>query len=436
MGPRDKEARRQDTEISKSAPDFRYFFGYIYNAGTIMARPDNTRKDYGNFIGRLSAAGLGMALERRVRKWIWAGALLVLCILLVNPLNHVIFSARFALSLRKLASGAAEQKLDITSAKVHRQVGMQRFEALTYGPAKSPARRAIVIVAGLSELGCYHPRLVALSRVLADRGFFIITPDIREFRDFQITAEPIRQILFWYKEASKLEGGEKIQKTGLAGISFSATLALMAAAKPEIRDHVGFFVGIGPYADLAHCTRGWFAADPAAAPNGAYPTRFYAKWIVMRAALDMIDSDNDRIFLRGVIDSLLLQKEIPPANPGLTPEATRWYALAIMKENRTDPELVAKIERHLTLKIYPQLDPAEAVNHVRCPAFFIHGAYDDLIPPEESMELHRRIPRSYLLISPFLTHTHPTDKQLSPGQKARAALDIMAFCYHLSQAIQ
>jgi len=59
-----------------------------------------------------------------------------------------------------------------------------------------------------------------------------------------------------------------------------------------------------------------------------------------------------------------------------------------------------------------------------------------LIPPEESMELHRRVSRSYLLISPFLTHTHPTDKPLSLGQKGKAALDTIVFSYHLSKVIR
>ena len=187
----------------------------------------------------------------------------------------------------------------------------------------------------------------------------------------------------------------------------------------------------------------WLAAPGAGSPptpqpcrRSYYPTRFYAKWIVMRSALEMVASEKDRLFLRKVLDKLLRKKEALPADPGLTAEGARWYALALMRENRTDAELVAKIEQHLTLRIYPQLNPDDAVNHLRCPAFLIHGAYDDLIPPEESMELHRRLSRSYLLISPFLTHTHPTDKQLSLGQKARAALDMAVFCYQLSRAIR
>jgi len=38
----------------------------------------------------------------------------------------------------------------------------------------------------------------------------------------------------------------------------------------------------------------------------------------------------------------------------------------------------------------------------------MHGAYDDLISPGKQ-ELHRRISNSYLMISPFLTHTHLAD---------------------------
>ena len=377
-----------------------------------------------------------MALIRGMQKWIVTAGVLAVCLLLIRPAGHMIFAVRIGLSLQKLAAGTADQNPPVKEATIHRRFGAQNIKALSYRPAKSSAKSALILVPGISELGCYHPRLITLSKILAGAGIFVVTPDIREFRSFEITAEPVGQILFWLRETSALEGGEKIQKTGLAGISFSATLAMIAAAKPEVRDNIGFFVGIGAYSDLGRCTQGWFATDPSIVPNNYYPTRFYAKWIVMRAALDMLDSEKDRLFLRGVIDSLLLQKPVPSPPPDLTPEGARWYNLAIMQENRTDAELVEEIEQHLTLRIYPQLDPSDAVINLRCPVFLIHGAYDDLVPPEESMELHRRISRSYLLVSPFLTHTHPTDRRLTTWQKARAALDTTVFCYHLSRAIQ
>jgi pimeloyl-ACP methyl ester carboxylesterase len=361
-------------------------------------------------------------------------AVLAAAVLLWVPLNHLVFSVRLALSVQKFASGATGQNLAVRETKVRRPMGARICEALIYRPARSPATSAVIIAAGISELGCYHPRLVALSRFLADQGLLVITPDIQELRDFQVSAEPIDQILFWYSQVATIEGGEKIPKTGLAGISYSGTLALMAAARPEIRDSVGFVVGIGSYCNLIRCTRDWLAAGSAAAGD-SYSTRCYGKWIVMRSALDMIASVRDRRFLHGVLDNLLLQKKIPPPGSDLTPEGLRWYELAIMREDRPDPELAEKIEEYLVAGIYAQLDPKDDLGSVRCPVFLIHGAYDDLISPGESMELHRRIANSHLLLTPFLTHTHPTDVPLSLKAKAKAAADTLVFCYQFSRVL-
>ncbi len=263
----------------------------------------------------------------------------------------------------------------------------------------------------------------------------VVTPDIQEFRQFQISAEPMNQIIFWFKQAPSLEGGERIRTTGLAGISFSGTLALMTAANAEIRDRVGFAAAVGPYADLRRCASEWFAAGPEFVVHDYYPTRFYAKWIVMLSALDMIPDSNERLFLHDVLFRLLLEQKVPPPAQVLSAEAQRWYELATMREDHVDPELVEGIERFLISRVYPQLNPEEALGKIRCPVFLVHGTYDDLIPPRESLELHSKIPNSHLLISPFLTHTHPTDTPLAATQKIRAILDIVAFSYQFAGVI-
>jgi pimeloyl-ACP methyl ester carboxylesterase len=81
------------------------------------------------------------------------------------------------------------------------------------------------------------------------------------------------------------------------------------------------------------------------------------------------------------------------------------------------------------------LDPSDALKQLRCPVFLLHGAYDDLIPPRESVELHQRLTHSHLLISPFMTHTHPSGTSLSLWQKVKAVFSTMAFCYQLSETI-
>lgn len=312
-------------------------------------------------------------------------------------------------------------------------MGEQECEALLYYPAKSPATKAVILVHGISELGCYHPTLINLSRSLADKGFLVIAPDIQAFRQFRITAEPIDQILFWYSQTAGLQEARKVKKTGLAGISFSGTLALIAAARPEVRDGVSFVIAVGPYCNLIRCTRSWLAAGPVTVSEGYYPTRFYAKWVTMLAALDIIAADRDRLFLHSVLEGLLLEKKIPPADSELTVEGQRWYRFATMREDQSDPELAKKIEEHLVSGPYRQLEPNEALDKIRCPVFLVHGTYDDLMPPEESLELHRRLGHSYLLLSPLLTHTHPYDRALSAKQKAGAVFDILVFLYQLSR---
>jgi len=360
--------------------------------------------------------------------------ILVVGALLWTPLKHLSYAIRLGSSLQKLASGASEPNLAVIETRIYRRNGTREYEALCYRPAQSPAISAVVLAAGISELGCHHPRLVGLGRVLADKGMLVITPDIREFREFQISAEAIDQMLFWYKQASTLEGAENVQKVGLAGISFSGTLALMAAARPEIRDTVGFAVGIGSYCNLMRCTQEWFAAGSPAAGTDSYPTRFYAKWIVMLAAVDRIEAPRDRFFLSDVLHSLLLQKKIPAAPSNLTEEGLRWYKLATMHEGESDDALSSKIQDYLKSRIFPKLDPEDALGRLRCPVYLIHGAYDDLIPSRESVELKQRIGRAHLLVSPFLTHTHPTNTPLSLWQKTKAVFDTLAFCYRFSQA--
>ncbi len=369
------------------------------------------------------------------RKITVISVILLAGILLWNPVNRLAFSVHLLISMQKYASGSTGRDLAVEETKVQRRMGTRECEALLYRPSKSRPAWALILVPGISELGCYHPRLVALSRLLADMGLLVITPDIPEFRMFEITAEPIDQILFWYDQTAALDEGGQIRTTGIAGISFSGTLALMAAARPEIRDNVGFVVGIGPYRSLTRLTKEWFSVEHAASGNEPYPTRFYAKWIVMLSALDLVEESWDRLFLHNVLVSLLLQKEIPPPAKDLTPGGMRWYKLATVRSGPLDGDLARKIEEYLISRIYPQLDPEAALDQLRCPVFLMHGAYDDLISARESVELHRRIASSHLLITPFLTHTHPTGRILSGKQKAIAGLDALLFCYQFSRAL-
>jgi len=375
-------------------------------------------------------------LKSKKTGWAAIAGFLIAGILLLRPLNQAVFSVRLGLSMKELASGGKGEGLNVEEATLARREGSVEYAALLYRPQKSSIAGAVVIVPGISELGCYHPKLVAVSRHFAERGFLVITPDIREFRSFQITAEPIEQILFWYHQASALVRGGTSGKTGLAGISYSGTLALMAAAKPEIRDRVGFVLALGPYSNLVRCTRQWFSASQAAVGEEKNHATLYARWVAMLSAVEMLPADRDRVRLETLLKKLLLEQAAPLPDADLSPEGLRWYRLATMPADQSDPALALKIEQFLVESIYPQLDPSDAVKEIHCPVYLIHGAYDALISPGESVELHRLIPHSHLLISPFLTHTHLNPDSLSMKQKARAVFNMLAFFYKFSRVVQ
>jgi pimeloyl-ACP methyl ester carboxylesterase len=376
-----------------------------------------------------------MDSDSRRSKWIFIAGLLFAIVLLWNPFGHLIFSVRLALAMQNFASGATDAKLAVKESKIHYPAGEQGYDALLYLPARSFAAKAVILVPGISERGCYHPRLISLARHLADTGMAVLTPDIRAFRHFEITADSIEQIIFWHYKLANLDGTQEVKKIGLAGISYSGTLALMAAARPEMQDRVSFIVGIGSYYNLIDCLKFWFAGGNAMESKAYYPTRFYGRWVAMLAAVPMVAKEEDRIFLRDSLRSLLLQKDLPMLPAALTPEAEGWYRLATILGNQPDPELNQKIQEYLVSTIYRRLDPKEVVEKVRCPVFLIHGADDDLIPAKQSQELHRRIANSYLLISPFLTHTHPHNRKLLWKEKAKSVLETLLFCFQFSRII-
>ncbi len=365
------------------------------------------------------------------RKWYAAAFLLVLAMAAYRPFTNAVYAARLMMAVRSLASGSVGNDLPVLMEKIGRPRGSGHLDALVYHPAGgSVPSRAAVLVPGISELGCYHPRLMALSRSMADKGFLVLTPDIVMFREFRMSPEAMDEIQFWFEQVPRLGMSSKDVKTGLAGISFSGTLALITAARPEIRDRVAWVLAIGAYDDPMRCSREWFAAGSVTVGPEYYPTRYYARWIVMLAALDMVADADDRTFLDSALADLLLQRKIPAPRRPLGTEAARFYRLATMRENEQDPELAAAIESFLRPRIYEQINPSRAVADVRCPVFLVHGAQDDLIPPSESRRLYEQIrSRSSLLISPFLTHTHPNEKTMTLGERAAAALDIFRFFY-------
>lgn len=372
------------------------------------------------------------------RRWLILAIVIALVAATYTPAANLLFATRMLMAIRSVAEGATGANLNVTQVTVRRTSNAEAMEALVYQAAGAAPVRSVVLVPGISELGCYHPRLMALSRFLAANGFLVVTPDIRQLREFRMSPQAVDQIAYWFDQVHSLEGGSRVRLTGLSGISFSATLAIIAAARPRVRERVSFVFGIGAYDDALRCSRGWFAAGPVTMSPGYYPTRYYARWIVMLGALDMVPRREEREFLEKVLTDLLLLKPAPQPPPDISQTSLRWYRLALMPEDQSDPALAAEIEAHMATALYKAISPAKAATEIRCPVFLVHGTYDDLIPPEESRRLARRFVNApvHLLISPFLTHTHAAQAEPRGIARVVAVLEITGFFYDLAEVVR
>ncbi len=380
-----------------------------------------------------------MQLTAKLRKPKWA-FLLGLCVVVLvaaASIGRLMTTIRLLTVVQQVALENEGNGPRVREEKIVRKMRGLDETAIVYGPLDSSPTSAVILVPGVSELGCYHPRLAALSRSLAAANFLVLTPDIRLLRKFGIYPPPLEEISFWLHEVRLLGGAGKVSRVGLAGVSFSATLALIAAAEPQNRGLTSYVLGIGAFDDLLRCSHFWFDAGPVTVAPGNYPTRFYAKWIIMLAADSLLVDQGDRRFVEDVLRCLLLQHAVPAPPDSLTEQGRRWYRLALMRENEADPQLSQQIESRVAAILYPELSTAGPAAEIHCPIFLAHGAYDDLIPPDESRRLRDKVTsaRSYLLVSPFLTHTHPLGKPVGWWQRTTGVIALFVFFYHLSGVV-
>ncbi len=101
----------------------------------------------------------------RSKKLVWGAiaGFFILALLLFNPLSRLAFSVRLGLCLKILASGATGDDLAVQETTIYETKGSMEYSALLYSPEQSSIAGAVVVIPGMSELGCYHPRLVAFS---------------------------------------------------------------------------------------------------------------------------------------------------------------------------------------------------------------------------------------------------------------------------------
>jgi dienelactone hydrolase len=369
-------------------------------------------------------------------------SLLAIAVLGVAALSGVL-GARYvhALSFIIRASGAHGllgrlaqlDTLSDTARTIRLRLPRGEFAARVYTPSRQP-RQTVLLVSGLHPAGIDERRLVAFAHELARSGVIVVTPDFPELRTFEITpvlTDEVTQAALAITTDRSLAPGGRI---GLMGISFSGGLAIVAAGREALRNHLLYVFALGGHDDLPRVLRylstGVEPAPPDARVRGASPSlhrppHIYGVAIVLLVVADRLVPAVQVAPLREGVRRFLQASYFEEVDrPAAAQQYAAVAALASTLPAPAGPLLsalhdsdVAALEplllAHLgslpdTPELSPSRSPAPTV-----PVFLLHGSSDTLIPSAESEFLasrfRDRVPVR-LLVTDLVSHAEATER--------------------------
>ena len=278
--------------------------------------------------------------------------------------------------------------------------------------------RTIVLTPGVHAEGIDEPRLRKFAGDLAATGAGIVTPELPDLLNYEITRrlpDQIEDVARWVAADKALAPDGRV---GLVGISFCGGMSLVAAGRPPLRDRVVFVLSFGGHGDLGRVMRflstgtqpdGTFRQPhdygvvvellnfaSKLAPNEQVDPLKSAVRVFMKAShVDMFDKEEaQRIFARAVA-----------LEDGLPSPARDLLHMVNTRDVRGLGALLVPVIASIPLppEVSPERSPAPAA-----PIYLLHGADDVVIPSQESERLaatyRAQGAQVHLLVTPLITH--------------------------------
>ncbi len=309
---------------------------------------------------------------------------------------------------------------DVTSRDVTIPTRHGGLPARIYTPSTgADTAPAFIIFPGIHRGGVDEPRLAGFSRRFASAGAVVISVPLPDLREFRVTLNAVDQIEDAALWAAREPGVGRDGRIGLAGVSFSGGLALVAAGRPSLADRLTMAVSFGGYGDLSRVLR--FLCT-GLLPDGTRgdPHDYGVAVALLEAAPSMVPPDQLEPLRRGVLTFLegsLHDLTDKPRAQALFADA-RAQAGALPEPART---LLAWVNDRNVASLGPAVLPhIEAIDgadrispeHMRAtmaPVFLLHGAEDNVIPAAETPLVADYLRRSgntrvEALLTPLVSH--------------------------------
>jgi dienelactone hydrolase len=309
------------------------------------------------------------------------------------------------------------------------------LRARLYRPAR-PFSRTIVLTPGVHAEGIGEPRLVKFARDLAAGGAGVLTPELPDLLNYEITIrlpDQIEDVAHWVATRRDLAPDGR---AGLVGISFSGGLSVVAAARPAIRDRTAFVLAFGGHGDLGRVMH--FLAT-GSQPDGSFrqPHDYGVVVLLLNFAHALVPprqieplKAGVRVFMKAshvdMVDKVEAQRIFDRARRlelDLPSPARELMHLVNTRDVRALGGLLAPVIE--SVRLPPDVSP-ERTPVPSAPVYLLHGEDDVVIPSMESerlaASLRARGAQVRLLVTPLITHAE-VDRPPTP----RETLDLVRF---------
>jgi hypothetical protein len=243
---------------------------------------------------------------------------------------------------------------------------------------------ALLLVHGLSPAGHRHPELVRLARILAGRGQLVLVPRFEGLAAFRLggrEVDDVRAALTYLQSASS-------RPAGIAGFSFGAGPALLAAADVANLRVVGSFGGYADLRDvLVFVTTG---SHRVAGRRESIRQEEYNRWKLLALLVPFVEDADDREQLGAIAGRRLANpsEDTSDQEARLGPPGRAIVALISNRREDAVPTLLAALPAPAR-RALDALSPLPVMPRLAGRLLIAHGEGDESIPYTESLRLAR-----------------------------------------------
>jgi len=331
------------------------------------------------------------------------GALLLVAMVGVGWRFGPAASVALGLALPNAPSWLARDPGQVVRKDVTISAAPGPLRADVYRPPRISER--IVLVHGLSRLGRRQPDLERLARLLAGHGLLVVVPQFEGLARFRLSGREVEEIAAALRFTRAL-GPNGNGSVSIAGFSFGAGPALIAAADAQPLRAVGSF---GGYADLRDVIA--FVTTGAYHWNGqrfARRQEDYNRWKLLALLVGIVSDGAQQQRLADIAERKLANPgdDTTALESGLDRQGRAILALVLNRREDAVASLVAALPE-AAREALAHLSPLSSVPRIRARLIVAHGMADDSIPYTESLRLAAAAPDAHLALFETFHHTGP-----------------------------